>query len=172
MTQFDTVLVMKNFNRILILVVVLSFTQSAWSQRRRSSGGSSGYGYGSSAPVETTYSSSYGSSSTWSWGLSSAYNLLRTTDTVLSGLFQINDKSAVQGYLYYAKDNSNDKYGLGGIYKYTLSGSATSGLHVGGGLGLGKYTSSFNFMHIVGVIGFHLPIIKNITIHVLSLIHI
>lgn len=141
-------------------------SQTAWSQKRaRSSGTTNSYGFSSAAPVETTYSS-YSHSSTWSWGLSSAANLLHTSETALTGLYQIDDKSAVQGYAIYFKDNSNDRYGIGALYKYTVSGNANTGLHLGGGLGLGKYSSSLNFMHIQGVVGVHVPILKSMMIHI------
>ncbi len=173
-THFDTVMVMKNINKILILFVALLVTQDAWSQRRTRSGGGSTYGGGSSydsgsasTPIETTYSSESSSGgSAWAIGLASSETLLMTNDTVISGVYNINDNMAVQGFFYYAKDATNDKNSLGALFKYTVAGNEMTGFHVGGGLAFGKTSSSYSFTNLQGVGGFHFRIHKRVSIHV------
>jgi hypothetical protein len=179
MTHFDTVLVMKNINKFLLVGVLLLTVDSAWAQRRSRStyGGStssSGYGSPSSTPVETTMASdsTYGGSSysgggsKWAVGLQSSYMLFRTNDTFFTGVFNINDKMAVQASFYTHKDQSTDKNGIGGLFKYTVSGNASMGFHVGGGLSFGKHGNNLSFTHIIGDAGVHFPIHSRVVLHV------
>lgn len=162
MTHFDTLWVMKNFIKTITLVAILLTFENASAQRRRSA-------YESSTPVQTSYASesSYsGGGSNWAFGFASAYNVLRTNNTAFTGMYSWNDKMAVQGYFINYKDSTNEGNGFGGIFKYTFSGNQQVGVHAGGGLSFGKYTSNFNFMHIIGDFGFHFTVHRSVMIHV------
>lgn len=156
-------------------VLLVTSTVSAQNRNRnRSTGGSSGYTFGSpsasseSASLSNTESSFSSSTYNYEWGVgfSSAANIVYNNDTALTAVYHLNEKSLIQGYFIMDQVGGESINGLGAAYKYNLSGTAVTGFHVGGGLGLGKYSATKNFMHIVGIVGFHFPMHKKISVHI------
>lgn len=160
---------MKNIIKIITLVAVLLTVENASAQsRRKTYGGSTGYGTTSSTPVETSYSneSSYGGGSQWAVGFASAYNVVRTNLPTITGMYSWNEKMGVQAYFISYKDSTSEGNGFGGIFKYTFAGNQMAGVHGGGGLSFGKYTTSFSFTHILANFGFHFTIHRQVVMHV------
>ncbi len=103
--------------------------------------------------------------STMAAGLASNSQLLYTSQTALTGLFSVGEKSSAQAFLIVSGSDPMT-YGIGGLYKYTVSGTKRLGFHVGGGLGLGDYAEDRSFFRISGVAGFHFRVRKRILFHV------
>lgn len=117
------------------------------------------------------YSSNYSSSSSYSSrsgdfgvGLASASRLLVTSETALTGIFELNRKSFLQGYFVLTSSDPN-VYGLGATYKHTISGDNETGFHIGGGIGLGQWAEDRSFFRINGLAGVHFTVSKKVAIH-------
>lgn len=88
----------------------------------------------------------------------------------VSMTFGAGEKGAIQTY-FSIPTTSPFNFGMGGNYKYTLTGMQTMGMHVGGGIGLGSSNSGnggkFFFM-FNGIAGIHfaLPGTKDVLFHV------
>lgn len=85
------------------------------------------------------------------------------SDTALSPVLMLGDPLIIQGYLS-LDSTSPFIFGIGGILKYTMMGTAAAGLHLGGGIGLGTVVSATNpttnsfFFSALGNIGLHFKI--------------
>ncbi len=83
----------------------------------------------------------------------------------LTALFPIGDAGAIQAY-FALYDSDPNTYGLGAIYKHTISGNQSTGFHVGGGLGLGTWMQDRSYMHIIGNAGIHFSVKRHVMVHI------
>ncbi len=88
-------------------------------------------------------------------GISSGSTSVVYLDAAPSLWLNMGRRQALQIYMGVKQTSPGLTFGVGGTYKYTLSGNAHSGLHVGGGLGLGTVIDSF-FVNFSGVGGIHM----------------
>lgn len=118
-----------------------------------------------SAPMTDTVTSTQSAASTGEYGLGMGLSTARNltfTETALTGWMDLGDGNAIQAF---AALGGIDPFvfGVGGLFKRTVLGSEQSGLHLGGGLGIGTVagvgatggaTSNFAFA-LNGIAGFH-----------------
>jgi hypothetical protein len=74
--------------------------------------------------------------------------------TAISAWIPINHTMGVQAYLSIPTTSGNFNFYTGGAYKYTLSGNATTGFHIGGDLLLGATGGEFSLLG-GGLMGVH-----------------
>src|SRR5688572_13572771 len=73
-------------------------------------------------------------STRWGLGLSSSTGIIGMSS--VSSIHLLDDQNAIQTY-FGVSGSAPFIFGMGGIYKNTVSGGRKGGLHIGGGLGLG-----------------------------------
>ncbi|MDZ4661850.1 MAG: hypothetical protein SGJ18_09565 [Pseudomonadota bacterium] len=123
------------------------------------------YSYGTKTTSSSTDSDSDSNDAGFALGYSSNAAALFYDSPGLTGLFPIGDNGAIQAY-FALYDSDPNTYGIGAIYKYTISGNQSSGFHVGGGLGLGTWSKDKSYMHIIGDAGIHFSIKKHVLVHI------
>lgn len=74
--------------------------------------------------------------------------------TAISAWIPLNHTMGIQTYLSIPTTSGNFNFYAGGAYKYTLSGTASSGFHVGGDLLLGAAGGEFTLLG-GGLMGLH-----------------
>ncbi|MBU6154381.1 MAG: hypothetical protein KGP28_08790 [Bdellovibrionales bacterium] len=74
--------------------------------------------------------------------------------TAISAWIPINHNMGVQTYLSIPTTSGNFNFYAGGAYKYTISGTAHSGFHIGGDILLGATAGEFTLLG-GGLIGLH-----------------
>lgn len=122
------------------------------------------YSYGSKTTSSSDSDSSSGDMG-FAVGYSSNSAVLYSDRPGFTGLFPIGDSGAVQAY-FALYDSDPNTYGIGAIYKHTISGNQSNGFHVGGGLGLGTWMQDKSYMHIIGNAGMHFSLKKQIHVHI------
>ena len=77
-----------------------------------------------------------------------------------SVMFDLSATDAIQAYLSIPTTSGNFNFLVGGLYKHTLSESQGTGIHIGGGAGVGTLAGNFTFK-ADGIFGFHFPLTGN-----------
>jgi hypothetical protein len=72
----------------------------------------------------------------------------------LTGFINFTNLDAVQLFLAIPGTTGGFSFGVGGLYKHTLWGNSSHGLHVGGGAGLGTVAGNFA-MNLDAIAGVH-----------------
>ena len=146
-----------NAKRFLTIAIICLVSANVMAQGK--------YSYGSKNTSSSSSSDSDSGEMAFAVGYSSNTAVLYSDSPGMTGLFPIGDNGAIQGF-FALYDSDPNTYGMGAIYKYTISGNQSSGFHVGGGLGLGKWMNDRSYMHIIGDAGFHFSLKKHILVHI------
>jgi hypothetical protein len=96
----------------------------------------------------------------------SSINQLSGADTVVTGVLQLNPADLVQVFAGVPQTRGGFQFTLGGLYKHTIIGTQSAGIHLGGGMAVGSL-GAFAFS-LAGVGGIHVafPGVSQLMLHV------